>query len=100
MTENKKTTVNINMRMDREMKEKAEKLFASMGLTMSGAFKLMITQALRKGKLPFEVEADPFWSAEYRKELSKSIADAEAGKFVKTTTLEELKAMTDARKFY
>jgi DNA-damage-inducible protein J len=100
MTETEKKTVNINMRMDKDMKEKAEKLFAGMGLTMSGAFKLFITQTLLKGKLPFEVEADPFWSPENQARLAKSIADAEAGKFVKTVTLEELEAMTNENKLY
>ena len=87
-------TTNLNIRIDRELKEQAEVFFSELGLNMSSAFNIFVRQSLRQGKIPFELSivADPFYSSTNMAVLRKSIDEANDGKFV-TKTLEELRAM-------
>jgi len=72
-------TINVTIRMDREVKEQAEKMFNDFGMNLSTAFNIFARQSLRQGKIPFEIY-DPFYSDKNQERLAKSIADAEAGK--------------------
>ncbi len=49
---------NINVRTDEQIKENCEKLFESLGMTMSTAINIFLRQSLRVNGLPFEVRAD------------------------------------------
>jgi DNA-damage-inducible protein J len=71
-------TINVTIRLDREVKENAEKLFNDLGMNLSTAFNVFARQALRQGKIPFEI-ADPFYSEKNQARLARSIAHAEAG---------------------
>lgn len=82
----------VNIRMDSDLKQSAEQLFAELGLNMSVAFNMFARQAVRERRIPFEITADPFYSAKNQAALMESIAQAERGEFV-TKTLEELEAM-------
>jgi DNA-damage-inducible protein J len=73
------TTINVTIRLDKEVKENAERLFGNFGMNLSTAFNVFARQALRQGKIPFEIY-DPFYSEKNQVELSRRIADAEAGK--------------------
>ena len=72
-------TINVTIRLDREVKEQAEIMFNDFGMNLSTAFNIFIRQALRQGKIPFEIY-DPFYSEKNQARLARSIADAEAGK--------------------
>ena len=72
-------TINVTIRLDREIKEQAEKMFEDFGMNLSTAFNIFARQALRQGKIPFEIY-DPFYSEKNQARLAKSIADAEAGR--------------------
>ncbi len=72
-------TINVTIRLDREVKENAEKLFNEFGMNLSTAFNIFARQALRQGKIPFEIY-DPFYSEKNQTELSRRIADIEIGK--------------------
>jgi len=48
-------TTNISIRMDKELKEQAEKLFNELGMNMTTAFNIFLRQSVRQGKIPFEV---------------------------------------------
>ena len=85
-------TTNINIRMDKDIKDRAELLFSEMGLNMTTAFNIFVRQTLRQGKIPFEIAADPFYSDGNMRVLRQSIQEAESGKFV-VKTLDELRAM-------
>jgi len=89
-------TTNLNIRIDKELKEHAEVFFNELGLNMSSAFNIFVRQSLRQGKIPFElsVVADPFYSSSNMAALNRSIQEAREGKFV-TRTLEELRAMEE-----
>ncbi|MCL2760127.1 MAG: type II toxin-antitoxin system RelB/DinJ family antitoxin [Desulfuromonadales bacterium] len=87
-------TTNLNIRIDKELKEQAENFFSELGLNMSSAFNIFVRQSLRQGKIPFELSivADPFYSHANMAVLRKSIKEANKGKVV-TKTLKELRAM-------
>jgi len=89
-------TTNLNIRIDKELKEQAEVFFNALGLTMSSAFNIFIRQSLRQGKIPFELSlaVDPFYSYSNMSVLRKSIKEADEGKFI-TKTLDELRAMEE-----
>ena len=72
-------TINVTIRMNREIKENAEKLFDEFGMNMSTAFNVFVRQTLRQGKIPFEI-SDPFYSEKNQARLNRSIANAEAGR--------------------
>ncbi|MCL2351821.1 MAG: type II toxin-antitoxin system RelB/DinJ family antitoxin [Firmicutes bacterium] len=72
-------TINVTIRLDRDVKEQAERMFSDLGMNLSTAFNIFTRQALRQGKIPFEIY-DPFYSEKNQTELSRRIADIEAGK--------------------
>ena len=78
-------TINVTIRLDREVKENAERMFNDFGMNLSTAFNIFARQALRQGKIPFEIY-DPFYNEKNQSRLARSIADAEAGR----TTIHEL----------
>ena len=51
-------TTNITIRMDSELKTRAEHLFDELGMNMSTAFNIFVRQALREGGIPFRITAD------------------------------------------
>ena len=71
-------TINVTIRLDRDIKEGAERLFRDFGMNLSTAFGIFARQALRQGKIPFEIY-DPFYSEKNQAELRRRIADIEAG---------------------
>ncbi len=51
-------TTNVTIRMDKELKSQADDLFAALGLNMSTAIGVFCRQAVRQGKIPFELAVD------------------------------------------
>lgn len=51
-------TTNISIRMDRELKERADEFFSEIGMSMSTAFNVFIRQTLREGRIPFHISVD------------------------------------------
>ena len=74
----------INIRVDDDMKVRAEALFNAMGLTFSAAITAFLAMSLRTGKIPFELttvdENDMFYSEANLSVLRRRIADADAGR--------------------
>lgn len=48
-------TTNISIRMDSDLKKQADVLFSELGMNISTAFNIFVKQALREGKIPFEI---------------------------------------------
>ena len=72
-------TINVTIRLDRDVKEQAERMFNDFGMNLSTAFNIFARQSLRQGKIPFEIY-DPFYSERNQAELNRRISDIEAGK--------------------
>ena len=49
------TTTNISIRMDTELKAKADALFSELGMNMTTAFNIFVRQSLREGRIPFDI---------------------------------------------
>lgn len=49
---------NINIRIDSEIKENAEKVFNKLGLTPTTAIILFYKQVIRTNSIPFDLKAD------------------------------------------
>ena len=54
------TNTTYNIRIDKQVREQADALYKSMGLTLSSAINLFLSQSIIQGKLPInEVIAEP-----------------------------------------
>lgn len=51
--------VNITIRMDEDLKKKADVLFDELGMSFTTAINVFVKQSLREGRLPFEVTTKP-----------------------------------------
>ena len=51
-------TVNLSIRMDKDLKKKSEEMLADMGLNMTTAMNMFLRQVVRQGKIPFEIATD------------------------------------------
>lgn len=49
---------NINIRIDQEIKNKAERVFSKLGLTPTTAIVLFYNQVIRTNSIPFELKID------------------------------------------
>ena len=52
------STTNLNIRTDRDVKEKAEKIFNELGLNMTSAVNIFLRTAIRERGIPFELKLD------------------------------------------
>ena len=81
----------VNIRIDDELKTRADHIFDELGLNMTTAFTMFIRQTIRQGGIPFEIttRTDPFYSAENMKTVRRSIKEAEEGKLTTHELIEE-----------
>ena len=52
------TTTNISIRMDSELKARADALFNELGMNLTTAFNIFVRQSLREGGIPFEIKLE------------------------------------------
>jgi DNA-damage-inducible protein J len=69
-------TINVTLRVDKELKEEADALFEDMGLSLNTACRMFLKRAVQEQRIPFEVVRKPD-----RKTL-RALSDAEEGKDV------------------
>jgi len=48
-------TVNLSIRMDKGLKEQADRLFSELGMSMTTALTIFVRQSVRQGGIPFEI---------------------------------------------
>ena len=82
-------TVNVNFKLDADVKKSMEQACADMGLTMSAAFTVFAKKVSREKRIPFEVSADPFYSESNMAHLRRGIAALNAGKGVVHEPIED-----------
>ncbi|MDR3288890.1 MAG: type II toxin-antitoxin system RelB/DinJ family antitoxin [Peptococcaceae bacterium] len=82
-------TTTIRIRMDKELKERADTAFNEMGLNLSAAFNMFVRQTLRQGKIPFEIYTDPFYSDSNMNVLRQSLKEANEGRLTAHELIEE-----------
>ncbi|GHV17241.1 hypothetical protein AGMMS49938_17920 [Fibrobacterales bacterium] len=96
----------INVQVDDKVKEQAERLFDTVGLTMSSAIILFLRQSILHREIPFKITAKTeefdetseeklFYSPKNVAWVKESIEQGKQGHWI-TKTMEELKAIADA----
>ena len=83
--------VNVNFRMDSELKKNMESLCNELGMSMTTAFTIFAKKMTREKRIPFEVSADPFYSESNIRYLESIVDDINSGKahFSKHDLLED-----------
>ena len=77
--------VNVNFKLDSDVKKNMEAACEDMGLTMSAAFTIFAIKVGRERRIPFEITADaqditdPFFSESNIRYLEKKMARYRAG---------------------
>ena len=74
-------TVNVNIRMDEDLKKLADQLFAELGMNMTTAINIYVRQAVNRGGIPFDIiRKDAFYSDYNQTILKRSIDQLNAGR--------------------
>jgi DNA-damage-inducible protein J len=85
---------NINVRVDEDVKKKAEDLFGRLGFNVSTAVNIFLRKSLSEHGLPFDVNEDPFYSPANMERLQHSIQQMKQGNVV-VKSMDELEKMAD-----
>lgn len=72
--------VNVNFKLDADVKKSMEQACSDMGLSMSAAFTIFAKKVGRERRIPFEVSADPFYSESNIRYLENIMRDIQQGK--------------------
>ena len=72
--------VNVNFRMDSDLKKNMESLCGELGMSMTTAFTIFAKKMTREKRIPFEVSADPFYSESNLRYLEGIMEDIKSGK--------------------
>lgn len=72
--------VNVNFKLDADIKKSMEEACSEMGISMSAAFKIFAKKVGREKRIPFEISADPFYSESNIRYLEEKMEEYKAGK--------------------
>ncbi|MFC2470671.1 MAG: type II toxin-antitoxin system RelB/DinJ family antitoxin [Lachnoanaerobaculum gingivalis] len=72
--------VNVNFRLDEDVKKSMEQTCSELGLSMSAAFTIFAKKVGREKRIPFEVAIDPFYSESNIRYLENIVRDIKEGK--------------------
>lgn len=72
----------VNFRMDSDLKKSMEQVCREMGMSMTTAFTIFATKVSRERRIPFEINADPFYSESNMNHLHHVVSDIESGRAV------------------
>ena len=53
-------TVNVNIRVDSDLKRRAEAIYAELGMNLSTAMNVFLRSSVRHGGIPFDLRLDAF----------------------------------------
>ena len=80
----------VNFRMDEALKKNMELVCKDMGMSMTTAFTIFATKVSRERRIPFEINADPFYSESNLAHLRRGLAALNAGEGVEHEIIEDL----------
>lgn len=72
--------VNVNFRMDAELKKSMEQACSELGMSMTTAFTIFAKKVSREKRIPFEVSVDPFYSESNLCYLEQAARDVKEGR--------------------
>ncbi|MCL1985897.1 MAG: type II toxin-antitoxin system RelB/DinJ family antitoxin [Betaproteobacteria bacterium] len=70
---------NLQIRIDEQLRDQAHMVAQGMGLDLTAAVRLFLTQMVRENGLPFQPKADPFYSARNQAHLAQVAKDLDSG---------------------
>lgn len=73
-------TVNVNFRMDADLKRSMEHACSELGMTMTTAFTIFAKKVSREKRIPFDVSVDPFYSESNMRYLEQMARDISEGR--------------------
>lgn len=71
--------VNVNFRMDPDLKKSMEEVCSELGMSMTTAFTIFAKKVCREKRIPFEVNSDPFYSESNIRYLEGILEDIKNG---------------------
>ena len=71
--------VNVNFRMDADLKKSMEQACSELGMSMTTAFTIFAKKVSREKRIPFDVSVDPFYSESNMRYLEKIAHDVARG---------------------
>ena len=80
----------VNFRMDEALKKNMEQVCKDMGMSMTTAFTIFATKVSRERRIPFEINADPFYSESNLAHLRRGVAALNAGEGVEHEIIEDI----------
>ena len=83
--------VSTNIKIESELKQDAQKLFESLGMTLSTAVNIFLRQAVREQGIPFRI-GDPFFSQPNQNALHQATKELHSGQVV-VKTMDELEEL-------
>ena len=78
----------LSVRVDSMDKQYFEDFCKATGLNVSVAINIFIKSVIRKQRIPFEIEGDPFYSTDNIARIRKAIDEVEAGHYTVHEPLE------------
>lgn len=72
--------VNVNFKLDSDVKKSMEQACSDLGLSMTAAFTIFAKKVGREKRIPFEVSVDPFYSDSNIRYLEGIARDIKEGK--------------------
>ncbi len=73
--------VNVNFRMDADLKKSMEQVCSELGISMTTAFTIFAKKVSREKRIPFDVSVDPFYSESnmrYLEQIARDVAEGRA----------------------
>lgn len=88
--------INVNIRMDSDVKENADALFHELGFSLTTAINAFVKQSLRERAIPFQIKADVdmYFTGTNMKYINQSLEDVKKGNVV-VKTMKELENMAN-----
>lgn len=83
------STKNVNFRMDAAMKEQIDEICQEMGINLTTALNIFVKKVIQERRIPFDITADPFYSAENMAHVRRGIAQLNAGHGKEHSLIEE-----------
>lgn len=84
--------VNVNFRMDADLKKSMEEACSELGMSMTTAFTIFAKKVSREKRIPFDVSVDPFYSENnirYLEKIARDVAQGQAH-FAEHELIEEM----------
>ncbi|MBR4617275.1 MAG: type II toxin-antitoxin system RelB/DinJ family antitoxin [Kiritimatiellae bacterium] len=81
-------SVVVQARIPSDLKRDTEQIFNSMGIDFATGIRMFLAQVRLRNGLPFEVQADPFWSERNQRRLRESIEQGKRGEVVRHDIVE------------